>query len=245
MPLDSGIWTGADAAVGGDCNASRVTKRAATISVAVAHGDAIVRAGLNSLLGAYSDLRVDMEDASPPSHHGADVIIFDYAGGLDYMRCANARRGDTSPRVLIITHRGKEWQVHTALKAGVHGYVRQSADSEQLLAAVRALGKGTRYLSDELRGCIDDSRSRVNLTGRETDVLQQLAHGDCNKRIARSLGIGVGTVKTHVKGLCDKLGATTRTQVVVLAIRRGLVCDGALDLAIPELEHQPFTNIPL
>jgi two-component system NarL family response regulator len=86
-----------------------------------------------------------------------------------------------------------------------------------------------RYLSAELSRCVADSFTRIGLTSRETDVLQLLAQGQCNKSIARELGIGVGTVKTHVKGLFDKLGATARTHAVVLATRRGLVGDSYLN----------------
>ncbi len=63
----------------------------------------------------------------------------------------------------------------------------------------------------------------IALTPRETQVLQLMALGHCNKMIARDLGIGVGTVKTHAKGLFSKLGASARTQAVVMAARRGLV----------------------
>ena len=67
----------------------------------------------------------------------------------------------------------------------------------------------------------------TTLTGRETDVLQLLAQGCCNKSIARKLGIGVGTVKTHVKGVMSKLDATARTHAVVVATQRGLIRPGA------------------
>jgi two-component system NarL family response regulator len=138
-------------------------------------------------------------------------------------RCAAAHHGDAQPRVLIVTQLEREWEVRTAMMAGVHGYLLQNSDTEQLLIAVRTLSRSMRYLSAELSRCVADSFTRIGLTSRETDVLQLLAQGQCNKSIARELGIGVGTVKTHVKGLFDKLGATARTHAVVLATRRGLV----------------------
>ncbi len=143
-------------------------------------------------------------------------------------RYANGHHGETAARVLIVTQMEREWEVRTAMMAGVHGYLLQNADREQLLTAVRTLSRGLRYLSADLSRCVADSFTRIGLTSRETDVLQLLAQGQCNKSIARELGIGVGTVKTHVKGLFDKLGATARTHAVVLATRRGLVGDGAL-----------------
>jgi len=193
------------------------------VSVRIAHADPIVSAGLAALLGAHSDM-----DITNGEH--ADVIIYDHRGGLEHMRrSANAPHGDAQPRVLVVTQLEREWEVRTAMMAGVHGYLLQNADCEQLLAAVRQLSRGMRYLSAELSRCVADSFTRIGLTSRETDVLQLLAQGQCNKSIARELGIGVGTVKTHVKGLFDKLGATARTHAVVLATRRGLVGDSYLN----------------
>jgi DNA-binding NarL/FixJ family response regulator len=195
------------------------------IKVLIAHADAIVRAGLTALLAEQADLHITIAaDNSAANHADTDVVIFDHSGAIEHTRrLARAHPGGRPPRVLIVTQLDREWDVHTAMTAGVHGYLLQNADIEQLLTAVRALSRGMRYLSADVSRCVIDSSARIGLTGRETDVLRLLAQGLCNKLIARELGIGVGTVKTHVKGLCDKLGATARTHAVVLAIRRGLV----------------------
>ncbi|CAN7597027.1 response regulator transcription factor [Duganella sp. Dugasp56] len=190
--------------------------------VQIAHCDAIVSAGLAALLGDNADMQVVHDIAQ------ADVLILDHKGALEHMRrCADAPHQEHRARVLIVTQLEREWEVRTAMMAGVHGYLLQSCPADQLLAAVRTLSRGMRYLSADLSRCVADSFTRIGLTNRETDVLQLLAQGQCNKSIARELGIGVGTVKTHVKGLFDKLGATARTHAVVLATRRGLVGDGA------------------
>ena len=190
--------------------------------VQIAHCDAIVSAGLAALLGDNADMQVVHDIAQ------ADVLILDHKGALEHMRrCADAPHQEHRARVLIVTQLEREWEVRTAMMAGVHGYLLQSCQADQLLAAVRTLSRGMRYLSADLSRCVADSFTRIGLTNRETDVLQLLAQGQCNKSIARELGIGVGTVKTHVKGLFDKLGATARTHAVVLATRRGLVGDGA------------------
>lgn len=220
MPLDSKV--GADATVGGGSGGGTVA-RDRPIKVAVAHADVIVRAGLHALLGACGALNVAPADAPPPLEH-SDIIIFDYQGGLDYLqRSSNATQDAPLPRVLVVTQQDKEWDLRTAMQAGVHGYLMQSVGTEQLLTALHALSEGRSYVGQELRGTTSDALARASLTGREADVLRRLSRGDCNKQIARALDIGVGTVKTHVKGVCTKLGATTRTQAVVLAMRRGLV----------------------
>jgi two-component system NarL family response regulator len=226
MRLDTRTWT--HTAATGSGNTGAVVPQGAKVNIVIAHSDAIVRAGLAALLGAEGDLHVTMAGPDAGFHPGADVIIVDHRGGLEHMRrCANAHHGEHTARVLIVTQLDREWEVRTAMMAGVHGYLLQNADPEQLLTAVRTLSRGMRYLSADLSRCVADSFTRIGLTSRETDVLQLLAQGQCNKSIARELGIGVGTVKTHVKGLFDKLGATARTHAVVLATRRGLVGDGA------------------
>jgi two-component system NarL family response regulator len=226
MRLDTRTWT--QTVSGGSGSTGAIVQPGDRVNVVVAHSDAIVNAGLAALLGAGADMQITIAgDAA--SHAGADVIIVDHRGGLEYMRrCANAHHGETPARVLIVTQLEREWEVRTAMMAGVHGYLLQNAGPEQLMTAVRTLSRGLRYLSADLSRCVADSFTRIGLTSRETDVLQLLAQGQCNKSIARELGIGVGTVKTHVKGLFDKLGATARTHAVVLATRRGLVGDGAV-----------------
>jgi two-component system NarL family response regulator len=224
--MDNRSWP--QSAVGGTGNTNALVQQGEQVRVVIAHADPIVSAGLAALLGANGDMQITVTNSEAASHAGADVIVLDHRNGLEHMRrAANAHHGEQQPRVLIVTQMEREWEVRTAMMAGVHGYLLQNSDAEQLLTAVRTLSRGMRYLSAELSRCVADSFTRIGLTSRETDVLQLLAQGQCNKSIARELGIGVGTVKTHVKGLFDKLGATARTHAVVLATRRGLVGDTA------------------
>ena len=231
MRLDSKAWP--QMAAGSSNGTAAILHQGDKIKVVVAHADAIVNAGLAALLGASADFTVRIDGADADADADADVVIVDHKAGLERMRRrADPRQADHvhhgkagQPRVLIVTQLDREWEVRTAMMAGVHGYLLQNSPADQLLSAVRSLSRGMRYLSADLSRCVADSFTRIGLTSRETDVLQLLAQGRCNKSIARELGIGVGTVKTHVKGLFDKLGATARTHAVVLATRRGLVGD--------------------
>jgi len=224
MRLDTRNWSHAAHSGNSMAAAGAVGNDENKVRVLIAHSDAIVSAGLAALLGAECDMELDETQAAT-----ADVVILDYKGALEHMRQrANApQHGEPQARVLIVTQMEREWEVRTAMMAGIHGYLLQNCAADQLLTAVRTLSRGMRYLSADLSRCVADSFTRINLTSRETDVLQLLAQGQCNKSIARELGIGVGTVKTHVKGLFDKLGATARTHAVVLATRRGLVGEGS------------------
>lgn len=187
-----------------------------TICIAMAHQDAIVRAGLGTLLRTCATISVQ--------EIGIQVVVTDYADGLQRAQQNAGKPGAAA--ILVVTQREREWDVRSALAAGVQGYVLQSCSAEQLRMAVELLAAGQRYVTPELNRYVTDKSARSSLTGRETDVLQLLARGYCNKTIARELGIGVGTVKTHVKGVFDKLGATARTHAVALATQRGMVREG-------------------
>lgn len=182
-------------------------------AITIAHRDPIVNAGLRALLRQH-----DLVTATPSAL--ASIVITDYDDAMARLRATSDGR---KPAILLVTQRCREFDLRSALAAGVHGYLLQHAPGEQLALAVQMIACGQRYVSTELVRYIADGLSRDDLTGRETDVLQLLAQGCCNKTIARELGIGVGTVKSHVKGVFDKLGAKARTQAVVLAARRGML----------------------
>ena len=198
-----------------------------TISSAVhiMHADPVMTVGLHAILAELPELRVTTSLRQPEGQRVARVLVADYDTGV-----ALARRPMPEalrhPAVLIVTQLDKEWEVRIAMDAGVHGYVLQSCNPDEVQKAVAALAQGQRYLTESVTRSVADSLSRETLTGRETDVLQLLAQGCCNKSIARKLGIGVGTVKTHVKGVMSKLDATARTHAVVVATQRGLIRPG-------------------
>lgn len=194
------------------------------IRVLVAHEDAMVRAGLAQLLATCDELDVLRPEDGAAAARGVQLVVTDHRDGLARVGTpAGAQALAPPPRVLIVTQLEREREVHSAILAGVDGYLLQKHCVDQLLPAALAVAQGARYLSAELSCRIVDSLTRSGLTNRESDVLQLLAQGCCNKLIARELGIGLGTVKTHVKGVFDKLGATARTHAVVLATRRGLI----------------------
>ena len=196
-------------------------------SVHIMHADAVMAAGIHALLAERGEFHLTMHERQPQGQAHARVIIADYDSGIMLARQLAPDRFGAAPRVLIMTQLDKEWQVRTAMDSGVHGYLLQCCEADELVRAVQQLSQGMRYMAEAVTRCVADSLSRESLTGRETDVLQLLARGCCNKSIARELGIGVGTVKTHVKGLMSKLDATARTHAVVVAAQRGLIGSGS------------------
>ncbi|MFK3739935.1 response regulator transcription factor [Massilia sp. TN1-12] len=189
-------------------------------TIHVMHVHPAMSAGLAALLQSKEWL-VTLHAEQPESMAGADVVVTDYDTGLELARTSAGRR--RGQEVLVVTNRDKEWDVRRALEVCVGGYLLEDTSAAQLQHAVRYVLTGSRYLCPTVVERIRDGLPGDRLTNRESDVLQLLAKGHCNKRIARDLGIEVGTVKWHLRSLMTKLGASARTQAVVLAAQRGLV----------------------
>ena len=141
------------------------------------------------------------------------------------------RLRETRPdlRVLVLTAYDDNELVFGLLEAGAVGYVLKEEALETIEAAVRATARGESWLSPkvaakvmkEALGQEEAEEEAIPLTEREVEVLQLMAKGWSNKRIAEELGIGERTVAFHVENLLAKLGADNRTEAVVEAIRRG------------------------
>lgn len=118
-----------------------------------------------------------------------------------------------------------EAHARAALARGARGAVMRRPDGPRLVAALTAVAAGLTVLDFSLAPTpiASDDAPPVQLTGREQQVLELLAGGFSNRRIARRLGISEHTAKFHVNGILVKLGAGTRTEAVVIAARRGLV----------------------
>lgn len=181
--------------------------------VRVQHADAIVSAGLVAALAQQGDF--ELCDGSE-----ADLIVCDYDNSL---ALARALGRDGRGRVLALTGQNREQAIRLALECGVHGYLLQGCQVDELVMAARAVARGQRFLGQEVAQRIAESMSHEALTQREAEVLALLADGHCNKSIARQLEIALGTVKTHVKAIMAKLQAGSRTQAVAVATQRGLV----------------------
>ena len=195
-------------------------------NVLVKHGEPLLALGMAAALRQQPDLdvRMDRVEASDSPHLDADVILTDYLDGLRLAadqrspRAAALRR----PKILVVTSNDREQEVRVAMEHGVHGYLLLSSPVDELVAGVRTLLAGSRYICIPVARRMADSLVRERLTARENEVLQLLVDGRCNKSIANQLGIAIGTVKHHVKAVMGKLDASSRTHAVSIASERGL-----------------------
>jgi DNA-binding NarL/FixJ family response regulator len=194
------------------------------IKVYLMHSSPIVCAGLGAMLAGAPDLEVSAP-ARWPCADEACVVIADYTSALRAAReCGQASaQGTRAMRLLVVSSQGKAGEVRHAVDSGVHGYLLQEADAGELLECVRLLGMGCRYLGAAASRSVANALQLPPLTRREADVLSILSRGHPDKLIARELGIGVGTVKTHMKQLMQKFDVSTRTQVVLSAMEQGVL----------------------
>jgi DNA-binding NarL/FixJ family response regulator len=212
------------------------------VNVLVKHGEPLLALGMAVALRQQPDLdvRMDPVETSNSRHADVDVILTDYRDGL---HLAAEQRGSMAaalrhPKILVVTSNEREQEVRMAMEHGVHGYLLLSSPVDELVAGVRTLLAGSRYICIPVARRMADSLVRERLTARESDVLQLLVRGLCNKSIANRLGIAIGTVKYHVKAIMGKLEASSRTHAASIAAERGLVGD-ATSKQWPTLDRSP------
>jgi DNA-binding NarL/FixJ family response regulator len=194
--------------------------------VRIQHADAVTAAGLRFAMQQRADIEL-CEGDLPTAGADADLTVCDYATGLALASASRQASAQLAPvRLLVLTDRDGEEQVRHALQNGVQGYLLCGTGVEELIRAVHAVGRGQRCLSPEVAQRMADSIARDALTSREAQVLQLLATGHDNRTISAQLGIAAGTVKSHVRCVLCKLGATSRTQAASIAAQRGLVVQG-------------------
>lgn len=133
--------------------------------------------------------------------------------------------------LIVFTMHDNPAYVWETMNSGARGYVLKSADKDDLLRAVRAVAAGSGYLQAEvtmplLKRLARDARTsdeRSLLTSREMQILECLADGQSNKVIAVTLAITEETVKSHLKKLYEKIGASDRAHAVAIALRQRLI----------------------
>lgn len=209
----------------------------APTNVLVVHEDCLVAAGLVAVLRTCPNLLVRHTDCATidtslgegDSAERHDVVVADYRSAMAWLSAGSASAGrQRHMKVLVLTPVIRESEVRTALRLGARGYLQQGCAAEEVIDGVQLVAIGSTFLSRAASQCIADGMTYEPLTAREREVLNLIIEGLCNKAIARELGISLGTVKTHVKGVLEKLGATTRTHAVAVAGKRGL-CGPLLD----------------
>lgn len=206
------------------------------IRVMIVDDHSVVRSGLSAFLLAFDDLEVAGEASGGAEalrlcgEVSPDVVLMDLVmPGMDGATATAAIRGEyPSVAVLALTSFPEEDLVQKALQAGAIGYLLKNVSAEELAAAIRsaAAGKGT-LAPEAAQALINGARKPASvghdLTPREREVLELMVEGFSNPTIAETLFVSRSTVKFHVSSILAKLGATSRTEAVALALQEKLL----------------------
>lgn len=211
------------------------------IQVLVMHTEPLIEMGVVAILREHADVSVQLRLArptpAPPSAMQVDVVVTDYQSALALLQDRHQQRlphALASARIMVLALQHREREVRWALENGIYGYMVVHCSVADVVEGVRTVDRGARYLCQTVARCVAESLTREALTARELEVLELLARGHCNKQIASDIGVALGTVKAHMKGILGKLGAQSRMQALGMALQRGLV-DG---LAMPTIDRR-------
>lgn len=201
------------------------------INILLADDHRILRTGLKLLLSSQGDFHVAAEASN--GHEvldilkttPVDVVLLDLSmpvmSGLDCLK--EIKRRGLAVKILVLTMYSEQQYIKEVMTQGADGYICKDAIDTELFQALRR-----RYLSDEdahtlLNSLIDPPKDPVDLSAREREVLTYLVHGYSLAAIADTLHISIKTVSTYKSRLMQKLGCTTKSELVDYALAHKLL----------------------
>jgi NarL family two-component system response regulator LiaR len=149
-------------------------------------------------------------------------------------------------RVIMLTSHKSDQTIFAALSAGANGYCLKNINAQQLAAVIRMVAEGAAWLDPGIANRVlsayashdsqgqaaaaasappkaKQQKTSITLSPRETEVLRLVADGLSNQKIAEKLGLGLETVKTHMRHIMEKLAVSDRTEAAVKAMKQGIV----------------------
>lgn len=192
------------------------------VSVMIMYADPVVASGLAAVLHEHTGFQIvhtpepgNIVYGPPP----ADVVLADFETAM-YI-------AESAPQwvrnLVVFTNHASEAKIARALESGARGYLLHGIGLPELFDGIRSVHGGGVALSPLVAARVMSRIKSEALTPREKAVLEQLMLGLSNKAIASRMNLRVGTVKTHVKSILEKLGADSRTAAVVTAQHRGVL----------------------
>lgn len=217
------------------------------MKVAVVDDHPLVREGIRSVLEMEDDFELvgsagsgrDAQQLIPPLHPDVVMVDLRLPGEYGVEIIKNLRPHLPGCRFIVLTTYSGAEDISQALEAGVDGYILKEALPEEMLLALRLVGRGRPYFDPAVMQSVvrqprGDNAQLSELTGRELDVLRALARGLSNKEIAALLYITEHTVKKHISGILGKLQLKDRVQAALYAAAHGIANNDAHGSGVPD-----------
>ena len=198
------------------------------IRVLLADDHAVLRKGLSALMAEYGGIEVvgeaenGAEAVKLATRLKPDVVVMDLMMPVMDGLAATLKMLEQMPEVnvMVLTTFGEAEAIRTALKSGAKGAVTKDLDPDELVAAIRAVARGERFVSHSLEGLMEADDGFGKLTARQREILVDITRGLTNNDISVKYGIALPTVKDHIRLLFEKLGVSNRAEAASLAVRR-------------------------
>ncbi|HTC40254.1 MAG TPA: response regulator transcription factor [Candidatus Acidoferrales bacterium] len=202
------------------------------LKVLLVDDHALVRRGFRRMLEDEPTIQVvgeasdGLEAVERAEQLQPDVIVMDCAlpqfNGIEAARRILAKRPETA--ILMLSMHSEDTLIRQAMEAGAKGYVLKNAMDLDLVRAIKKVAEGKIVLDPQItRGGTLKGERDTGLTQRELEILQHIVAGKSNKEIASELSLSVNTVSVHRANIMDALGIHKTAELVVYAIRNGLV----------------------
>ncbi len=205
------------------------------IKLVIADDHVIFRKGLSTILNEISNVKVVAETANGYElldylkHETADVVLMDIKmPGMDGVE-ATKRVSEKYPDISVIalTMHEEIGYFNKMIEAGAKGFLLKKTTREQLEQAINAVIRGENYFAEEFTISVANSGSspkiNISLTDREKEILEYICKGFSNSEISKNLGLSQRTIDGHRARLFDKTGARNAPNLVLFAIKNGLV----------------------
>ena len=208
------------------------------IKIAIIDDHALVRSGLRGFFTDQPDIEVVAEASDGAQalevvrQHQLDVLILDISmpkqSGMDVLTRIQAHAPDLG--ILILSGYPEEHYAVSLLRRGISGYLNKQCEPEDVLAAVRRIAGGNRYITpqiaDLLAGQLNrphDAAAHEQLSSRELQVLLRLAKGETVGDIAQSLFLSAKTISTYRTRVLEKMGLASNSDLTYYALKNGLL----------------------
>jgi two-component system invasion response regulator UvrY len=208
------------------------------IKILIADDHAVVREGLKQIISETPDMRVTDEAdngqdvLNKVSEQHYDVVLLDITmpgrSGLDVLKQLKSKKPKL-PVLMLSVHPEEQYAIRT-LKAGASGYLTKGSATDELIAAIRKISTGKKYVSSSLAEKLafdldmDYEKPRHEiLSDREYQVMSMIASGKTVKEIADELSLSVQTISTYRSRILEKMKMKNNAEIIYYAVKQGLV----------------------